>query len=86
MNARQRILTYVCGAIVLLAFCFVPWRDQNGPTVGYLISPYWRPVSYDEGGALPLDLLGLLVLQPLAGNPESAKDNRSPAMNQESGT
>ena len=25
---------------------------MNGPKPGYVISPYWRPVLYDEGGAL----------------------------------
>ena len=52
MNHKQRILTYVTVAIIPLTFFFVPWRVQNGPKLGDMISPYWRPVPFDEGGAL----------------------------------
>ena len=52
MNQRQRILTYTMAPIILLTMLFVPWRVQNGDKEGYAISPYWRPVLYDEGGAL----------------------------------
>ena len=52
MNHKQRILTYVAVAIIPLTLFFVPWRVQNGPKLGYMISPYWRPVPFDEGGAL----------------------------------
>lgn len=52
MNQKQRILTYVIVAIFSLTLFFVPWRVQNGPKLGYMISPYWRPVLFDEGGAL----------------------------------
>lgn len=53
MNIKQRILTYAFVAIIPLTLYFVPWRVQNGPKIGYTISPYWRPVPFDEGGALP---------------------------------
>ena len=52
MNQRQRILTYAMAPIILLTLLFVPWRVQNGYEDGYEISPYWRPVPFDEGGAV----------------------------------
>ena len=52
MNWKQRILTYATVAMIPLSVYFVPWRVMNGPKPGYVISPYWRPVLYDEGGAL----------------------------------
>jgi hypothetical protein len=52
MNRKQCILTCVTVAIIPLTFIFVPWRVQNGPKLGFIISPYWRPVPFDEGGAL----------------------------------
>ncbi len=52
MNSKQRILTYAVAAAFLLTLFFVPWRVWNGPKLGYMISPYWRPIPYDEGGAL----------------------------------
>ncbi len=50
-------MTYTMAPIILLALLFVPWRVQNGDKVDYAISPYWRPVLYDEGGALTPVLL-----------------------------
>jgi hypothetical protein len=52
MNQKQRILTYVTVAMIPPTLFFVPWRVQNGPKLGYMISPYWRPIPFDEGGAL----------------------------------
>jgi hypothetical protein len=56
MNHKQRILTYVSAALFGLSLYFVPWRVQdrlgNHPKFGYEFSPYWRPVIFDEGGAL----------------------------------
>jgi hypothetical protein len=57
MTHKQRILTYVIVAIIPLTLFFVPWRVQNGPKFGYMISPYWLPVPYDEGGALSPHIL-----------------------------
>ena len=56
MNTKQRILTYMLVAIIPLTLYFVPWRVQDRlgghPKFGYEFSPYWRPVPFDEGGAL----------------------------------
>ncbi len=52
MNFKQRILTYAAVAVIPLTLYFVPWRVMNGPKAGYVVSPYWRPVIYDEGGPL----------------------------------
>jgi hypothetical protein len=52
MNQRQRILTYATVVIILATLFFVPWPVQNGFKVDYVISTYWQPVPFDEGGAL----------------------------------
>jgi len=52
MNLKQRILTYAVVAMLPLTVYFVPWRVMNGPKASYVISPYWRPIVYDEGGPL----------------------------------
>jgi hypothetical protein len=53
MNQRQRILAYLTVAIIPLTLFFAPWRVQKGLGTGYMISPVWRPIPFDEGGALP---------------------------------
>jgi hypothetical protein len=56
MNHKQRVLTYVLAALFALSLFFVPWRVQDrlsgNPKFSYEFSPYWRPVIFDEGGAL----------------------------------
>jgi len=52
MNRRQRILSFLTVAIIPLTLFFVPWRVQDGSKLSYMISPYWRPIPFDEGGAL----------------------------------
>jgi hypothetical protein len=56
MNDRQRILTYAFLALFAITIFFVPWRVQNKfdtrQRPGYEFSPIWRPIPFDEGGAL----------------------------------
>ena len=56
MNHKQRILTYVSAALFAFSWFFVPWRVQDRlgghPKFSYEFSPYWRPLIFDEGGAL----------------------------------
>jgi hypothetical protein len=53
MNRKQRILTLASASFFVLSLFFVPWPAQGGHyRVYYEFSPYWRPIIFDEGGAL----------------------------------
>lgn len=55
MTLHRRILTYATVGILALTFVFIPWKTYD---MGYILSPFWLPIPYDEGGARLPHLLG----------------------------
>jgi hypothetical protein len=56
MTLPRGILTLITLAAVALTVVFTPWKTWDS---GYVFAPLWRPVPYDEGGALIPFLLGV---------------------------
>jgi hypothetical protein len=56
MNLPRRILTLIALAVFTLTVFFTPWKTHDS---GYVFGPLWKPVSYDEGGALIPIALGI---------------------------